>query len=481
MSGFTRYGTIWAIPIAVRSQPSLYYLGGSLKTVCRQLKNAALKPGAFLEIFIFGVEARMSMTDPVILGLRDEWGEERPFTLDAADRRHHLYTIGKSGSGKTTLLRNLILQDIESGRGVAVIDPHGDLAEDLLDHIPRHRIEQVAYFNPADTEHPIGFNLLGQVAADKRHLVASGIVSVFKSIWAEFWGPRLEYILYAAVAAILDCENVSLLSVQRMLTDARYRAWVVKQVKDPVVRSFWLNEFEGYEKKFLQEAIAPIQNKVGQLLMSPHLRNILGQVRSRIDARFMMDNKRVFIANLSKGKLGADKANLLGSLLITQFQLAAMSRADVPECDRQDFNLYVDEFQSFMSDSFASILSEARKYRLCLTLSHQYLKQVRPAILDAVLGNVGSLVAFRVGHEDAKALEMAFGHTYAASHFSSLSNGEVYAKLLTSGQEVEPFLGRTLPPTVRKCGHKRTIIRRSREKYATPRAKVEERITRWVG
>lgn len=378
------------------------------------------------------------------------------------------------------MLRNLILQDIEAGRGVGIIDPHGDLAEDLLDHIPRHRIEEVTYFNPADTEYPIGFNLLGQVAEGSRHLVASGIVSVFKSIWSDFWGPRLEYILYAAVAAILDCENVSLLSVQRMLSDARYRAWIVKQVKDPMVRSFWENEFEGYEKKFLQEAVAPIQNKVGQLLMSPHLRNILGQVKSRIDARFMMDNKRVFIANLSKGKLGADKANLLGALLVTQFQLAAMARADVPESARQDFFLYVDEFQSFASDSFISILSEARKYRLCLTLSHQYLGQLKPAILDAVLGNVGSLVAFRVGHEDAKALEMAFGNTYAASHFSGLSNREVYAKLLSDGQDIEPFCGQTLPPILRHCGHRDTIIRRSREKYATPRATVERKIKLWL-
>lgn len=420
------------------------------------------------------------MSDFVILGTRDAWGEKEPFALFGPDRRHHLYTIGKSGAGKTTMLRNLILQDIEAGRGVGIIDPHGDLAEDLLDHIPRHRIEEVTYFNPADTEYPIGFNLLGQVAEGSRHLVASGIVSVFKSIWSDFWGPRLEYILYAAVAAILDCENVSLLSVQRMLSDARYRAWIVKQVKDPMVRSFWENEFEGYEKKFLQEAVAPIQNKVGQLLMSPHLRNILGQVKSRIDARFMMDNKRVFIANLSKGKLGADKANLLGALLVTQFQLAAMARADVPESARQDFFLYVDEFQSFASDSFISILSEARKYRLCLTLSHQYLGQLKPAILDAVLGNVGSLVAFRVGHEDAKALEMAFGNTYAASHFSGLSNREVYAKLLSDGQDIEPFCGQTLPPILRHCGHRDTIIRRSREKYATPRATVERKIKLWL-
>lgn len=420
------------------------------------------------------------MNDFVILGVRDIWGEEEPFALFGPDRRHHLYTIGKSGTGKTTMLRNMILQDIEAGRGVAVIDPHGDLSDELLDHIPRYRIEDVAYFNPADGEYPVGFNLLSQVAEGRRHLVASGIVSVFRSIWSDSWGPRLEYVLYAAVAAILECENVSLLSVQRMLSDKRYRLWVVKQVKDPIIRSFWSNEFERYEKRFLQEVIAPIQNKVGQLLMSPHLRNILGQVKSRIDARFMMDRGRVFIANLSKGKLGSDKANLLGALLVTQFQIAAMERSDLPEEERRDFYLYVDEFQSFATDSFAAILSEARKYRLCLTLSHQYLAQLKPMILDAVLGNVGSLVSFRVGHEDASQLEMAFGNTYAARQFSGLSNREVCAKLLTDGQDIEPFVGRTIPPVNRNYGYRERIIRRSREKHAIPRATIERRIRQWM-
>jgi hypothetical protein len=211
------------------------------------------------------------MTKHIVLGVREHWGQELAFVLSHHDRRHHLYTIGKSGAGKTTLLRNLILQDIEAGRGVGVIDPHGDLANDLLDHIPRHRIEDVVYFNPADMEFPVGFNLLGNSPPEDRHLVASGIVSAFKAIWPDSWGPRLEYILYASVAALLDCNNVSLLGVQRMLSDTRYRAWVVKQIKDPMVRSFWVDEFENYDKKFLHEAIAPIQNKVGQLLMSPHI------------------------------------------------------------------------------------------------------------------------------------------------------------------------------------------------------------------
>lgn len=265
-----------------------------------------------------------------------------------------------------------------------------------------------------------------------------------------------------------------------MLTDRRYRAWVVKQVQDPIVRSFWLNEFEAYSERFTQEAIAPIQNKVGQLLMSPHLRNILGQVRSKIDARFMMDRGRIFIADLSKGKLGEDKAFLIGALLVTQFQVAAISRADIAEEHRRDFFLYVDEFQSFTTESFVSILSEARKYKLCLTLSHQYIEQLKPNIRDAVFGNVGSMVAFRIGHADAKVIEHEFGETYTAGQLTQLGNYEVCVKLLTGGEWKEPFRGRTFPFQGEIHGRRRTIIRRTREKYATRRDVVEDKIRRWV-
>lgn len=422
----------------------------------------------------------MDMSEYIALGEREEWGHKVPFSISTADRRQHVYTLGKSGTGKTTLLKNMILQDIEAGHGIGVIDPHGDLANEILDHIPSHRIEDVVYFNPDDAEYPIGLNLIEHMPPSERHLIASGVVSIFKSVWSDSWGPRLEYILFATVAALLDCENVSLLGVTRMLSDAKYRAWVVKQIEDPMVRSFWEREFGQYEKRFLQEAIAPVQNKVGQLLMSPHLRNILGQVRSRISAKFIMDNRRIFIANLSKGKLGPDKANLIGALLVTQFQFAAMTRADIAEDKRTDFFLYVDEFHSFVTDSFTSILSEARKYRLSLTLSNQYLSQLREEIKDAVLGNVGSIVSFRTGHEDAEALEKAFGMKYTASHFTSLNNREVCVKLLVDGEDREPFLGRTLSPQRKRYGKRETIIRRSREKYATRRAIVEEKISRWI-
>jgi len=420
------------------------------------------------------------MTHDVILGMRDTWGQDAPISLSAADRRHHVYAIGKSGTGKTTLLRNLIIQDIEAGRGVALIDPHGDLATEILDHIPRRRIEHVTYFDPSDPGHAPGLNLFARVPADRRHLVASGIVGAFKSIFPDFFGPRMEYVFYAAVSALLDCENVSFLGLPRMLTDSKYRAWVVRQVKDPVVRSFWEYEFEAHDRHTKAEMVSPILNKVGPLLMTPQLRNILGQVRGRIDARFMMDEGRIFIANLSKGKLGADKSSLLGSLLVTQFQLAAMARADVRETERRDFFLYVDEFHSFVSDSFAAILAEARKYRLCLTLAHQYTAQLKREIAQAVVGNVGTFLAFRVGHGDAEELQKAFGDSFPASAFTSLNNGEVYAKLLSNGRDIEPFLGRTLPPAGKRHGRRDAIIRRSREKYSTRREVVEGIIKKWL-
>jgi hypothetical protein len=371
-------------------------------------------------------------------------------------------------------LRNLILQDIEAGRGVALIDPHGDLAHDILDHIPSRRTDDVVYFDPSAHD-PLAINLF-RATSDNWHLVASGIVSAFKKIWSDSWGPRLEYVLFATVAALLQCDNTSLMGVSRMLHDARYRAWVVRQVKDPMIRSFWVNEFEGYGRNFMQETIAPIQNKVGQLFFAPPLRHVLGQVGTKVNFRFMMDRRRVFIANLNRGRLGEAHSSLLGSLLVTAFEVAALSRADCPPDERQDFFLYADEFQHCATDSFASILAEARKYRLILMLAHQYLGQVDENILKAVFGNVGSFVAFRVGESDASVLERQFGGVYARSHFTGLENFELCARLLHR----ESFLARSLPPLVTSRRRRDIIMRRSREKYSTRRKIVEGRIERWL-
>lgn len=414
------------------------------------------------------------------IGTREGWGGQQAVGLSLSDRRQHLYLIGKTGSGKTTLLRNLIVQHLAQGHGVGLIDPHGDLAEELLDCIPPHRADDLVYFNPGDLDFPIGLNLIANVAPDDRHLVASGIVGAFKSIWRDSWGPRLEYILYNAIAALLDCPNTSLLGVNRMLTDASYRRRIVAKVRDPFVRAFWTDEYEQYDPRFQREAIAPIQNKLGQFLLNPVVRNILGQVRAKVDIPFMMNTGRIFIANLSKGRLGADKAGLLGSLLTTQFQLAAMARVNQPEHERRDFFLFIDEFHNFTTDAFAAILSEARKYRLCLALSHQYIEQVPPIVRGAVFGNVGSLIAFRVGHSDADVLQREFGDTYPLEFFVGLDRFQIIARLAEGGRTREPFHAITLPPIPHQIGKREKLIARSREKYAASRTSVEAKIERWL-
>ena len=416
----------------------------------------------------------------IIIGEREGWGVSVPFGISAEDQRHHIYIIGKTGSGKSTLLRNLIIQHIALGHGVGLIDPHGDLAEELLNHIPPKRADHLVYFNPGDLEFPIGLNVLANVAPDNRHLVASGIVSAFKGIWRDSWGPRLEYILYNAVSALLDCRNATLLGVNRMLTDDTFRAKVVRQIKDPFIKAFWAEEFEGYDDRFKREAIAPIQNKIGQFLLNPVVRNILGQVRRKVSIPFIMDNQRLFIANLSKGSLGHEKADLLGSLLTTQFQLAAMARSKQWEEDRRDFYLFIDEFQNFSTDAFASVLSEARKYRSCLVLSHQYIDQLPPPIRQAVFGNVGTLLSFRVGYADAELLEKEFGKAFPAAAIADLNRYEAIVKLLENGTNREPFRAKMFPPFENRIARKNKLIMRSRERFSMKRSVIEDRLKRWM-
>jgi hypothetical protein len=410
----------------------------------------------------------------IFIGHRHEWGSEIPFGVDVPSRRQHLYVIGQTGAGKSTLLRNLILQDIEFGRGVAIIDPHGELTRDILDHIPLWRTDDVVYFDPSELD-PLAINLF-RATGDNWHLVASGIVSAFKKIWSDSWGPRLEYVLYATLATLLQCENTSLLGVSRMLYDDRYRAWIVGQVKDPMLRSFWLNEFAGYDRRSRQEVVSPIQNKVGQLFLAPALRNVLGQVQAKINFRFIMDQKRIFVANLCKGFLGDAHSSLLGSLLITGFELAAHSRANLPAEQRVDFFLYADEFHHYATNSFASILSEARKYRLSLTLAHQYLGQLNDAIRDAVFGNVGTFLAFRVGEADASIFERQFGGQSSRAIFTGLDNFELYVRMLNQ----EPFRAKSLPPLDTLRRRYEDVVQHSRRRYSTPKDIVEERIRRWL-
>jgi len=405
------------------------------------------------------------------------------FGIKKPDRRKHFYVIGKTGMGKTTLLENMAIQDIKAGHGVGVVDPHGEFAQKMLDFVPSHRINDVIYFNPADLEYPIAFNAVEKVDPEHRHLVASGLVGVFKKIWAETWGPRLEYLLRNAILALLEYPGSTLLGIMRMLVDKEYRKKVVAKVQDPVVKSFWTEEFAKYPDRFMAEAVAPIQNKVGQFLTAPLIRNIVGQTKSAIDMRKVMDEGKILIMNLSKGAIGEDNSALLGAMLITRLQLAAMSRVDIPEEERRDFYLYVDEFQNFATESFANILSEARKYRLNLILAHQYIAQMDEMVRDAVFGNVGTLVSFRVGAYDAEYLEKEFVPEFTAQDLVNLDFAQIYLKLMIDGVASRPFSATTLPPfsADEKEVHREKIIKVSRERYASSRQEIEQKIAKWSG
>ncbi|KKQ79267.1 MAG: hypothetical protein UT02_C0042G0003 [Parcubacteria group bacterium GW2011_GWC2_38_7] len=407
--------------------------------------------------------------------------EKKRFGIKQDDRRRHMYIIGKTGMGKSVLLENLVYDDIIAGHGVCYIDPHGDTAEKLIDCIPSHRINDVVYINPADMEYPVAFNVLEKVQPRYRHLVASGLVGVFKKIWAESWGPRLEYLLRNAILALLDYPESTLLGVNRMLIDNEYRKKVVAKIQDPVVKAFWVDEFSKYNQAFLVEAIAPIQNKVGQFLSTSLIRNIVGQVNSSINFRELMDQKKIVILNLSKGRIGEDASSLLGAMMITKIQLAAMSRVEIAEDDRNDFYLYVDEFQNFVTEAFANILSEARKYRLCLTIAHQYIEQLGEVVKPAVFGNVGTIICFRVGAEDAEFLEKEFIPTFIIDDLVNLPKYNIYLKLMIDGVASEPFSAATLPPISNVTHSSEKVIKVTRERYSQPIDDVEDKIARWSG
>ena len=405
--------------------------------------------------------------------------QRRRFGIKTDDRRRHTYLIGKTGMGKSVTLENMIYQDIIAGNGVCVVDPHGDLAEKILSFVPSERINDVVYFNPGDTEYPIAFNVLEKVDREQRHLVASGLVGVFKKIWSDSWGPRLEYVLRNTILALLEFPDSTLLGIMRMLTDKTFRKKVVEKIEDPVVKSFWVEEYAKYPDRFQSEAIAPIQNKVGQFLSVALIRNIVGQVKSTINMRSIMDEKKILIVNLSKGRVGEDNAALLGAMMITKIQLAAMSRVDTPEEDRKDFYLYVDEFQNFSTESFADILSEARKYRLNLIIAHQYIEQLDDAVRAAVFGNVGTIINFRIGAADAHFLVREFEPHFLEQDLVNLPKFNVYMKLMIDGVASDPFSATTLPPIGMSYANEDKIITVSRERYARPRVIVEDKIRRW--
>ncbi len=419
--------------------------------------------------------------DIIFFGETNFRGERKKFGIKFDDRRRHIYIIGKTGMGKTELLKNMAIQDIKNGNGLGFIDPHGEASEELLRFVPEERIEDVIYFNPSDIEKPIAFNIMEEVDPDYRHLIAGGLMGVFKKIWPDVWSSRMEYILNNAVLALLEIKGSTLLGINRLLSDAEWRKEVLEDVHDPVVKAFWTKEFSRYSQRYETEATAAIQNKIGQFISSPLIRNIVGQKKSTIDIRSIMDNKKILIVNLSKGRIGEDSSRLLGALLVTKLQLAAMSRVDIPENERNDFALYIDEFQNFSTDSFASILSEARKYRLSLILAHQYIGQMEDKVREAVFGNVGTMIAFRVGAEDGEFLEKEFSPEFYSTDLVNLSKQNIYVKLMIDGLTSRPFSAETLPPAIPDNGYKDEIIEFSRNKYGKDREIVEREISKYTG
>ncbi len=410
----------------------------------------------------------------------DSRGKRVPFGIKSKDRDRHMYVIGKTGMGKSTLLENMAIQDIRNGEGFAILDPHGGTAEHLLDFVPEERMKDVVYFAPFDMDHPIAFNVMEDVGYDKRHLVVSGLMATFKKIWEDAWSARMEYILTNTLLALLEYPDATLLGVNRMYTDKTYRQKVVDNVKDPVVKDFWTKEFANYGDRYTQEATPAIQNKIGQFTGNPLIRNIIGQPKSSFDIRTMMDQRKILVMNLSKGLVGETNMRLLGSMLVTRIFLAAMSRADLSADKLRQlphFYFYVDEFQNFANETFAEILSESRKYKLNLTIAHQYIEQMEEEVRDAVFGNVGTTVAFRVGPFDAEVLETVFAPRFMKEDIVSLDKRQVYLTLMIDGVGSAPFSAVTIPPIEAPAvSHKDEIIAASRAQFTAAREGVEKAI-----
>jgi hypothetical protein len=410
----------------------------------------------------------------------DARGKRIPFGIKQKDRSRHMYVIGKTGMGKSTLLENMAIQDIRNGEGLAFIDPHGGTADKLLDYIPESRVNDVVYFAPFDMDNPIAFNVMEDVGYDKRHLVVSGLMATFKKIWVDAWSARMEYILTNTLLALLEYPGATLLGVNRMYTDKAYRKMVVENIKDPVVKDFWVKEFSTYTDRYTQEATPAIQNKIGQFTGNPLIRNIIGQPKSSFDIRKMMDEKKILIINLSKGRVGDTNTQLLGSMLTTRVFLAAMSRADLSAADMAkmpNFYFFVDEFQNFANETFAEILSEARKYKLNLLIAHQYIEQMEEEVRDAVFGNVGTTVCFRVGPFDAEVLETIFMPEFTKEDLGNLGLRQIYLTLMIDGVGSRPFSAVTIPPIEAPPKmFREEVIASSRKQFSAPRAPIEKAI-----
>jgi hypothetical protein len=427
------------------------------------------EPPANVPIALAGHESGISL-----FGVTNFRGDNTIFGIFRDDRGRHIYMLGQTGTGKTGALELLTLSDIYWNEGFAVIDPHGDYAQQVLKFIPERRLDEVVYFNPADREFPIGFNPIEVIDPSLKGHISSEMVGVLKRLFADSWGPRLEYILRYTLLALLDYPNSTLLDITRMLTEKKFRQDVINHIEDPVVRNFWVNEFSAWNDKFATEAIAPVLNKVGAFTANPMVRNIIGQPKSTFNIREIMDEGKILIVNLSRGLLGEDNAGVLGAMMVTKIQLSAMSRADVPEPERRQFYLYVDEFQNFATDSFAVILSEARKYALNLTIANQYISQMEQPVRDAVFGNVGSIVSFRVSPDDSPFLQKYFEPQFESTDLIQQHNRNFVISMTIDGEKAAAFSAKTLnlPQPVEDLTPR--IADLSRQRYTKPRADIEK-------
>lgn len=419
--------------------------------------------------------------DITILGTTDYRAEKISFGIRKEDKLRHIYIVGKTGTGKSTLLSNMVKSDMNSNNGLALLDPHGDLIDTALEHIPNHRINDVVLFDVSDSDHPIWFNLLQYENDDEKNRIVSWVVATFYKLFAHSWGPRLEYILRNVLLSIVEYPNATLMHILRILVDQWFRDEVIAHVKDPLVLKFWQNEFNKRDPRQREEAIAPITNKIGQFLSSSVVRNIFGQPRSKLNLRKAMDEGKIILVNLSKGKIGEDNAAMIGSLLVTKFQIDAMARADVSYTQRKDFYLYIDEFQNFATSSFATILSEARKYKLSLIVANQFINQLLPEIKDAIFGNIGTIISFTLGHDDASALSSQYKEIVAPNDLISLPKFTAYTKLMIDGITSDPFSMKTMPLSQPENSKelKEKILKQSRQRYAMQKDELETLMNAW--
>lgn len=406
--------------------------------------------------------------------------DKKKFGIKRIDRRRHLYIVGKTGSGKSKLLELLLMADIQNGEGCCLLDPHGDLSSEILKFVPKERIKDVVYVNPTDKDFPIGFNPLEPVKDyQMRQHISTFFIAIFKKLLAFNWNPRMEHVMRYITLALLETPDASVLGIGRMLSDVPFRQRVIRQIQDPVVKSFWINDFKASDHQFINEAVLPILNKIGQFTSNQVVRNMIGQRKNVLDFEKFMNEGKIVIISISKGKLGEENSALLGSMFITKIQQAALARANIPEEERRDFYFYVDEFQNFATDAFSTILSEARKYRLNLTIAHQYIAQLPEEVKATAFGNVGSIISFAVGGEDAAYLAKEFSPVFTADDLINLNVREMYLKMSVDGKLTTPFSARTIDVPKPNFDYSREIIDYSRMTYGKNRVAVENEITTW--